>query len=256
MKYLVTGLLLLSTVPLQAQTWKLNLETGATMSRLLPTAGSTRQGGNVSYGYSRPGVYIAPEVQLKITDNLDAGFNYQYAQAIVSVQQHFHNTSIRNYDGIDMHSFSLGLNMHRPIFKSRAKAGAFVKAGFSYNQLTMMGSGGSSGGADYSGSNSSAPVYNSINRPTGFEAMAGAWTPTTTVGLSIGTNSKKWIADRLSFRWSATMNWKNTYDSYSYYDYAVTSNNISESGRVRYQGIPFVMQFGVNYRIAGFGAKN
>lgn len=66
MKYLVTSLLLLSTAQLQAQTWKLNLETGATLSRLLPGKAST-QGGSLSYGYSRPGVYIAPEVQLKIT---------------------------------------------------------------------------------------------------------------------------------------------------------------------------------------------
>lgn len=244
--------MLLSSAQIQAQTWKLNIETGATLSRLSPTKGST-QGSNLSYGYSRAGVYISPEVQLKITENLDAGFNYQYAQAIVGVQQNYPNVSIRNYDGIDMHSFNLGANMHRAVFKGRAKAGAFVKAGFSYNQLTMMGSGGSAGG-DLS--YPSTPTYNSVNRPAGFEAMSGAWTPTTTVGLSIGTNSKRWIADRLSFRWSATMNWRNTYDSYSYYDYAVSSGNVAESGRVRYQGIPFVMQFGVNYRIAGFGGKN
>lgn len=254
MKYLVTGLLLLGTSQIQAQTWKLNIETGTTLSRLNPSAGSSQRGGSLSYGYSRMGAYIAPEVQLKITDNLDAGFNYQYAQAIVGVQQKYPSTSIRNYDGIDMHSFNLGLTAHRAIFKGRAKAGAFVKGGFSYNKITMVGAGGSSGG-DYGAGVSNAPTYSGINRPSGFEAMSGAWTPTTTVGLSIGTNSKRWIADRLSFRWSATMNWVNTYDSYSYYDYSVSSNNISESGRVRYQGIPFVMQFGVNYRIAGFGGR-
>lgn len=173
----------------------------------------------------------------------------------MGVQQIYPSTRIQNYEGIDMHSFNLGLNAHRAIFRERVKAGVFVKAGFSYNHISMIGSGGSSGG-DYGAGISYTPSYSGTNRPSGFEAMRGAWTPTTTIGLSIGTNSKKWIADRLSFRWSATLNWINTYDSYSYYDYEVSSNSITESGRVQYQGIPFVMQFGVNYRIAGFGARN
>jgi hypothetical protein len=220
----------------------------------MPTNGSTTKAGTLRYGYSKPGVYISPEVQLKINEHLDAGFNYQYANAIVGVQHKSFNSSINNYDGIDMHSFNLGLHAHTPIFNGHMKAGAFVKGGFSYNKMVMMGSGGSAGG-DLSGMSGNSASYNSVERPAGFDGMRGSWTPTATVGLSIGTNSKKWIADRLSFRWSATMNLTNPYNDYSYYNYTISTVNGSESGKVKYQGAPFVMQFGVNYRIAGFGGN-
>lgn len=254
MKFLVTVLLAIGPVCLSAQTWKLNLETGMTTSRLLPSSGCTPATGTINYGYSKPGIYIAPEVQLKINEHLDAGFNYQYTNAIIGVQHRSNSASINNYDGIDMHSFNLGLYTHTPIFHKRMKAGAFAKAGFSYNKMVMMGSGGSSGG-DFGGVVGGGPSYSYMNRTSGFEAMSGAWTPTATVGLSLGTNSNKWIADRLSLRWSATMGFMNTYNSDSFYDYAISTPNGMEAGRVRYQGIPFVMQFGINYRIAGFGGK-
>lgn len=253
MKFVVASLLAITPSCLIAQTWKLNVETGATLSRLLPSAGSSSATGTLHYGYSQPGVYIAPEVQLKINDHLDAGFNYQYANAQVGVQHRSNNARINNYDGIDMHSFNLGLYTHTPIFHGHMKAGAFVKAGASYNKMVAMGSGGS--GGDPAGMPGSGPSYSYISRTSGFNAMTGAWTPTATLGLSFSTNSKKWIADRLSFRWAATMGFRNTYNSDSYYDYAISTSNGMEAGRVHYQGIPFVMQFGVNYRIAGFGGK-
>ncbi len=254
MKFVITSLLVVGPFCLSAQTWKLNIETGATLSRLLPSSGSTAKAGTLRYGYSRPGIYIAPEVQLKINEHLDAGFNYQYTNAIVGPQHKSYNSHINNYDGVDMHSFNLGIQAHKPVFHERMKAGAFVKAGLSYNKMVMMGSGGGSGG-DMSGVIANAPSYSNVNRPTDFDVMRGAWTPTATVGLSLGTNSQKWIADKLSIHWAATMGFRNTYNDYSTYDYAISTVTGTEAGKVQYQGIPFVMQFGVNYRIAGFGGK-
>jgi hypothetical protein len=250
MKHLLTGALILAVTGSQAQTWKLNMETGLTISKLQPGEGSTIKSGTLKYGYSQPGMYIAPEVQLKINGHLDASFNYQYANARVGVQHRSYNASINNYDGIAMHSLNLGLYGHTAIFRDRLKIGAFVKQGFSYNKMVMMGSGGSAGGDSGSGA-----AYSYMSRTSDFDAMSGAWTPVSTVGLSIGPNSKKRLGDRLSFRWAAVLNWENTYNGYSEYDYLISTANGTESGTVKYRGIPFVMQFGVNFRVAGFGRK-
>jgi hypothetical protein len=256
MKFVVASLLALSPFSLSAQNWRVNIEHGLTASRLLPSAGSTPESGSVRYGYSKPGVYIAPEVQLKINEHLDAGFNYQYANALVGVQQHSLNTSNYVYEGIDMHSFNLGLNAHTNIFRGSVKAGVYVKGGFSYNRSAQMGAGSSTYGDGVTGGSSASTSYSSLHKPTTVNAMPGAWTPTTTIGLQIGPNSKRWLADRLSFHWAAMISYVNTYTSYSYYDYTMSSSAGSASGRVQYQGIPFVMQFGIKYRIAGFGGQS
>lgn len=256
MKLVVTSLLILGPLCLSAQTWKLNIEHGITASRLLPSTGSTPATGTIHYGYSKPGIYFAPEVQLKINEHLDAGFNYQYANALVGVQHRSPNNTSHVYDGIDMHSFNLGLNAHTSIFRGHVKAGMYVKGGFSYNRSAQSGAGSSS-----YGESTAVPLgsggYSAINRPAGsFNPMPGAWTPTTTIGLCMGPNSKKWLADRLSFHYGIMISYVNNYTTDSYYDYAISTPNGIESGRVRYQGVPFVMQFGINFRVAGFGGES
>lgn len=253
-KILALALVCGSLAKANAQTWKVNMESGFNVARLIPAQGSTTANGSLHYRYTKPGVYLAPELQLRLNDNWDAGFCYQYSNIAIGTMHSAAGTHIRVNDKIDMHQVALSVRAHKSVFNDKLTIGAFGKLGFAYSKLVAMSAGGGSGGVP----EMSQPIAtgSGMSRTDDFSIMQGAWIPTITVGLSLAPKCPG-LGDRLSFNWAMTIGWSNLYDKPASYDYYINySNNTTERGTVRYQGKPFVMQFGMSYRLFGFGRKD
>jgi hypothetical protein len=152
---------------------------------------------------------------------------------------------------INMHSLALGVRVHK-MLGNKLSVGAFAKAGFAYTGMSGMGASGGGGTMD---PNITGPVSSSVTRPDQLDIVKGSWMPTTTIGFSMAPVKKGWAADRLSFNWSATVAWQNIYDKPASYDYSIQSSSQAESGTIRYEGMPFVMQMGIRFRAFDFGGK-
>lgn len=251
MKQIAAIALLAVSIPAGAQTWRINMESGVTLARLMPATGSSIATGSLSYGFTKPGMYLGPELQIKLSEHAEAGFGYQYTNIAVGTTHRMPGTHEVNYDKMDMHNFALSFHLHKAL-GSKLNAGAFVKAGFAYNNMVAMGASGHGGSGPLDG-NVYGPVSSSLSRNQQFDIVKDSWVPITTVGFSFYPVKQGWVADRVTLNWSATVAWKNLYDQYATYDYSIQSGSNTEGGTIRYQGRPFIMQMGLGFRIFDFG---
>ena len=251
-RILVMIVLCASAMQLLAQTWDIHVATGSSFARLIPVLQSSPQTAIVRYSFTKPGIYLSPELGITIDEHNRFTIGYQFSDNKAGVKFLTASRSAKeiDYDIIDLHNFSVGYSFQQIIFHNQVKVGGFAKMGLAFGYMDGFGASGTAGGVDgYSGYAAAGS-----RRLTGFEVMSDFWTPTSTIGFSVGPNSKnKKLADRLSFDISATACFKNPYKAYSKIFYTIADNQTQQSGVAQYQGIPFLMQFGVNYRLFRLG---
>ena len=239
---------------LQAQSWDIDIATGFNLTRLIPVNNSTKQTAHIRYSFIGPDPYISPEICININDHSKFSFGYQYSANTTGVRFKAGGSSDIDYEDFDLHSFNIGYYSSRVVLHERAVVGWFGKAGLAYGYST-----GGGGGSNQNSFTGGGPVTSaeSSQKLTGFEVMPAFWMPSTTLGFTIGPmfqNPK--FADRLTFTMSATVGLKNIYAAYSKVKYVVIDLQSLEEGTVQYQGMPLVLQFGLNYRLHRFGNSN
>lgn len=236
----------------QAQKWEVHLGAGTSNGKLLPMGNSTPADPLVHYGFSRGGVYLSTDLNLKVDEHSRFSLGYQFSESKIGVQlRPGRRTGPRedSYDILDLQNISVGYSWRTTVDNGGCVIGGFAKVGIAYGQMAGLGEGGSSGidaGVGYLGS----------SRVSGFEAIPDFWTPTTTAGLIIGPNFKgRRVADRLMVNLSATAGLKNPYVSASMTDYTFITSSQYRGGTVQWQGAPLLLQVGLDYSLFRFGGR-
>ena len=251
-KLLMLALPLMACYTTNARTWDINIENGASFARLLPMGASTPSSGRMKYRFTQAGLYISPSVSLVVSEHSKFNFGYQYSENYLGVKFLIDGTpgnEVDDYDIVDMHNISGGYYYSTAALRAKIRVGFFAKLGIAYGHMSGYGGGGSVSGLGYSGEVSAGE-----ERISGFEVMPDFWMPNNTLGLTIGTNSRSKLADRLAFNISTTINWKDPYKDYSRMHYSIESGNYKDEGVVQYKGIPLQLQAGISYRLFRFGS--
>ncbi len=184
------ALLLLATTiytSVHAQGWEIHVAAGTSFGKLIPTIGSTPATSAIHYGFSGPGIFLSPELNIRVGEHSRVSMGYQLSSTAFGVQLYpegrIGGREI-SYDVLTMHNFSVGYSYRQNVLKEHMVIGGFAKAGVVFGQMTAYGDGVSSG---YSGANES---YMSTSRLSDFEVIPDFWSPTATVGFIAGPNFK------------------------------------------------------------------
>lgn len=244
-KLFIIVLLAVCSTAAFAQQWSVRLGTGFCWTKLLPGAGSTPATSTLRYGFIYPALYLAPSLHFKASENMDADFCYQLSTLHLGIKHKTYNGGRESvYDIYSWHAFSIGVMPHGLFFNEKIHLGAFARMGLAYTERVGGGTAGNDG-AGFAAYNTS-----SVFTPP------GRWTPFNTLGVMLGPNApNSIITDRLQFTISATICWKDIYDGYSTYNYALSSGWTNEKGEVKYRGAPLLLQVGADYRLFRFGKK-
>ena len=233
------------------QLWELNIGSGLSFGRLIPSAQSTPKSKNIKYGFQKPGVYLSPELALSISAHSSISIDYQYSGSSVGISMQSGGPGGAfeyEYESIDLHALSVGYNFHTMALHEHLRIGFFGKMGLAYGYMTAFGGGGFGGGG------SGPATYAGSTTLTGFEVMPSFWTPTSSIGVIIGPNSAHpKIVNRFTFSLDAVMCWKDPYITYSKVDYSIVSGQSTQSGIAQYRGTPLLMQVGLNYSLHSWG---
>ena len=227
----------------RAQLMSVNIESGMRSARLISAGGSTQGTRNIRYGFINTGFYLSGELRFIASPQTHFSFGYQYSPYSLGVKfvSNGASTLVENtYESIDLHNFSVGYHYQRLVHRELLRVGWFAKLGIAYGYQTGYG---------YSGSS-----MTTATRPNDLEVIPRFWTPTSTIGGTIGMNFPgKKIADKLTCSGAVTLCWKDPYRDYSTVNYTIISGNSTVDGTARYRGRPLMLQIGVNYRLCYFG---
>jgi hypothetical protein len=251
-KTLLLAILLFGNTLLHAQRWDIHVGGGVSYCRPIPIELSTPATSFFHYGFTKAGMYFSPELFFVVNDHNQFSFGYQFSGNHIGINFKGSGTENINgyiYDILELHNFSVGYQYNHLVFSSTVNLKGFVKIGLSYGNPVGYGI-GSSGGSSTGGSSS----YISYIKFTGDNMMRSSfWTPTSTIGVGIGPNIKnRWPLDRIALHASATICWKDPYDDYSTFEYTAYENNQPIWGTIKYQGLPFLLQVGVDYNLIRF----
>ena len=235
-----------------AQQWEVHIGAGTSNGKLLPMDNSTPASSLVHYGFSSGGIYVNTELDLKVNEHSRFSLGYQLSESKIGIQlRPGRRTGPRedSYDILDLQNISAGYSWRTMVGKGGWVIGYFAKVGIAYGQMAGLGEGGSSG-------IESGVEYLSSNRVSGFEAIPDFWTPTTTAGFIVGPNFKgRRVADRLMLHVSATASLKNPYERASMTEYTFITTSQYKGGTVQWQGVPLLLQVGLDYNLFHFGGK-
>jgi len=251
-KHLVLLLSVATAGNAQARSWDINIENGASFARILPLGQSTPRSNTVRYGFGKPGLYLSPSVSLVVSEHSKFNFGYQFSENNLGVQL-LVNGSRSNmeteYDIVDMHNISGGYYYNTTALREKIGVGFFVKMGIAYGHMSGYGGSGSANGF------SSGPELVSVagESLSGFEVIPDFWTPNNTLGLTISSNSRSKLGDRLALNISTTINWRDPYKEYSRMHYTIETTASKNEGIVQYKGVPMQLQVGLSYKLFRFG---
>ncbi len=250
------ALLLLATTiynAAHAQDWEIHIATGTSLGKLLPTSGSTPVSSGLRYGFERPGIFVSPEVNVKLDEHNSITIGYQLSSSSFGTQltpAGRQGGREVEFDVLTMHNFSIGYSYRQHVAHEHLVLGGFAKAGIALGQLTAIGGGVSSG---YSGADQS---YLNVSRLSEFEVIPDFWTPTATLGFIVGPNFKdRRLSDRLVLNASATLGFKNPYVAYSQVAYTNITGSFVSAGTLQWQGRPLMVQIGLDYNLFHFSGR-
>lgn len=219
---------------------------GLTAARVLRTGASTKATAYMQFGLMGPGVYLDPELAIKLNDNSWCLFNYQLASNTFGIKLGG-NTTERNYDFVTTHTFSVGYRRMFNILHNSIKLGVLGSGGITYGYNT----GGGYGSSGNSNGGQQAVYVQLTPKYKGDDVLPPFWTPTLSAGGTIGANQDigpVWL-NRFDLSFQVTAGLRDMYADYAKVQYKIATPQSYEEGIAQYRGTPLILSFGLKYRL-------